>query len=429
MRLANLKRFALACLAAFGLDATADRMSAHARRRLTIVLVVAAGAIGVTVLASVLLMDRRWDEILAHGRARLLALYLIAPTAERQASLAEWTARLPQIAGGIRRAVASPAITAGFLVLLAIWLGGVVGRPRMAALAKAAVIPLVVADLWLFGYWYNPKVEPERVFPVTPGVEFLRREAGASRVLGLDKVLLENTATVYGLSDMRGEDGINARRYAELLVAMSSRPMHNLFDPSRYPDPESRVVDWLSVKYVATDGTLDGPKFRLVYDGEMRVYENTDALERAYVVFEWLVAPGRERAWALVHARDFDPRRSVVLEGWPGPESGAGAAGTAVVDIERIAPEAVDVRVRLSAPGVLVLTDVFFPGWHATVDSVSTPIYRANYALRGIALTPGAHVVRLRYRPRSVVVGGWISAAGVAAMAGVGVRAVRRRRS
>lgn len=428
-RLLLLVAFALACLAAFGLDAAAERMSATARRRLSTALIVAALVVSVTVLAAVMTVDRRWDELLDHGRARLFALYQAAPSAERQASLAEWTTRLPWIAAGIRRAVLSPTITAVFLVLTALWLGGVLGRTRTATLARAAVIPLIVADLWLFGYWYNPKVERERVFPTTASLEFMKREAGASRVLGLDKVLLENTAAVYGISDMRGEDGINVRRYADLLVSTWSRPMRNLFDTSRYPDPESRLVDLLAVKYVAVDGKLDGPKFRHVYDGEMSIYENTQALRRAYVVFQWVSAPSRERAWALVRASDFDPRTTVVLEGWSGPQSGGDATGTASVDVARIAAESVDLRVRLSAPGFLVLSDVFFPGWHAAVDGAATPIYRANYAFRGLALPAGEHVVQFWFRPRSLTVGGWISAAGVAAMAGIGLSALRGRRS
>ena len=54
-------------------------------------------------------------------------------------------------------------------------------------------------------------------------------------------------------------------------------------------------------------------------------------------------------------------------------------------------------------------------------------MHRANYALRGIPLAAGEHVVQFRYRPRSVAVGRWVSAAGIAAMAGLGVAAICRR--
>jgi len=61
------------------------------------------------------------------------------------------------------------------------------------------------------------------------------------------------------------------------------------------------------------------------------------------------------------------------------------------------------------APGYLVLTDTFYPGWRAYVDGVETPIYQANYLFRAVPLNAGDHEVRFVYRPKSFAVGAALS--------------------
>jgi uncharacterized membrane protein YfhO len=64
---------------------------------------------------------------------------------------------------------------------------------------------------------------------------------------------------------------------------------------------------------------------------------------------------------------------------------------------------------RTDAPGYLVLTDTWFPGWQATVDGAEQPIRRANHALRAVAVPAGRHTVEFRYAPASVRLGLGIS--------------------
>jgi uncharacterized membrane protein YfhO len=62
-------------------------------------------------------------------------------------------------------------------------------------------------------------------------------------------------------------------------------------------------------------------------------------------------------------------------------------------------PDLVTVEAKLPRAGFLVLSDTYFPGWTAAVDGRETPIYRANYTFRAVALPAGAHTVTFSYRP------------------------------
>ena len=56
-------------------------------------------------------------------------------------------------------------------------------------------------------------------------------------------------------------------------------------------------------------------------------------------------------------------------------------------------------------PGVVVLTDAWFPGWQATLDGSPVRLRRANFALRGVVVPAGEHRIEMRYRPRPLRAG------------------------
>ena len=52
--------------------------------------------------------------------------------------------------------------------------------------------------------------------------------------------------------------------------------------------------------------------------------------------------------------------------------------------------------------GVLVFSEIYYPGWTATVDGQSVEVGRVNYVLRALQLKPGKHQVVLQFFPKSV---------------------------
>ena len=79
-------------------------------------------------------------------------------------------------------------------------------------------------------------------------------------------------------------------------------------------------------------------------------------------------------------------------------------------------------RLRTRAPSgrLLVLSDVHYPGWVATIDGVKTRVVRVNYLLRGVVVPGGEHAVDLRFRPMSFWAGTAITAASLLVLLIVG---------
>ncbi len=141
----------------------------------------------------------------------------------------------------------------------------------------------------------------------------------------------------------------------------------------------------------------------------IRVYTVPSPLPRAYVVGGARIADD-EAAEAVLDSAEFDAAREIVLP------TGSGRPATAVearLDPIQWRPDRIELGVRLSQPGFVVLTETFDPGWHAKVDGRPVGVLRANLAFRAIPMPAGEHRLTMRYVPPGLVAGA--AAAAVAA--------------
>ena len=77
------------------------------------------------------------------------------------------------------------------------------------------------------------------------------------------------------------------------------------------------------------------------------------------------------------------------------------------VQVRRIGSSRIDLRTDADAPGWLVLSELDFPGWVATVDNRPLPIHRANAIFRAVCVPAGQHTVRFAFHPWRMVADAW----------------------
>ena len=315
------------------------------------------------------------------------------------------------------------------VVLALVWIGS--RTARAAAVLPVAVAVIVAVELFL----YLPKALPPLVEPFAPPrfVQFLRADTAVFRVYGLEGALYPNTAAAYGLSDIRALDAMYPSGYLPLVRASLLPAARGEFVGGSGPGTlrHHALLDVMNVKYVLSMTRLAEPDltrgWRLVYDDEIRIYQNPTVLPRAFVVHAVDVASSRDDALARLLAPGFDPRARAILEEPPdGPPAIAPAAGAIeTVDVVAYGAHRVAGRARLAAPGVIVLADTFYPGWTATVDGRAATLHRANFLMRAIAVDAGTHEIEFAYRPTRFYVA---SAISLAALALALVAAARRPR-
>ena len=178
---------------------------------------------------------------------------------------------------------------------------------------------------------------------------------------------------------------------------------------------------------------IDREAWRLVEDaGEARIYENLRAMPRAWLATEVAsVTPDQAlnaiKTGKLPGGRGFDPSRTALVEApialnSPNSDAKASAIVAAISDTH------LEVQTSSSNATFLITSDAYYPGWRASIDGREAPLYRADYAIRGVMLPPGPHTVSFDYRPRSFYAGATISALTLIALGGLMLAGVMFRR-
>jgi hypothetical protein len=89
------------------------------------------------------------------------------------------------------------------------------------------------------------------------------------------------------------------------------------------------------------------------------------------------------------------------------------ASDSVKVVTEESGPQRTVLEVTLGRPGLVILSEVFYPGWKLTIDGEPAPIYRVNRLMRGAAVKSGNHRLVYSYEPESFKIGSVISLVGL----------------
>jgi hypothetical protein len=167
----------------------------------------------------------------------------------------------------------------------------------------------------------------------------------------------------------------------------------------------------------------DNSRWRFVEEtAEAQIYENPQAMPRAWLVPEVIALKPDEilktiKTSRLPDGRAYDPWRTALTEE-SSPVMAEQPDASASARVTRLDSTEMEVHTASSSPAFLVMSDADYPGWQATVDEAPAQIFRANYALRGVRVPAGRHVVRFRFRPKSFYFGAGITAFSLALLLG-----------
>jgi hypothetical protein len=414
---------------------------------------------------------------IALGVAALLAGagLALAGCAFRLAPLIARTALVPDIAGpataqlradGLHLAVVA-ALLALALGLLGRWRGGI------AVLVVALLLDGARAGPEFL--WAAPR---SQLADATPFADALRAAAPsrfvrvpASPALPLHKDLAGwnhlSKAMARRLDwDVAAGEGVDAlTQYADLQIG----EVKALRDALLYTDAHFAFAELLATDHevVANDAVLPGELTDRIAAGRLvevtrstpdgwlsaTLYRDVDAVPRAAVFRAASVASASSRPEiARRLLRETDVRRIAIADQTDVLEDGRASSedvrallmrsGIPLVDPHHpgaspapaqpavvLFPSATEtiIRAHADAPSLLVLADVFYPGWHADVDGREVPIIRASLVARGVVLGAGDHVVTFRYVPRSFAFGAGVSFVAWGAVLALGAVVALRR--
>jgi hypothetical protein len=231
----------------------------------------------------------------------------------------------------------------------------------------------------------------------------------------------QNASMVLGLEDTIG---YNPLRLADYEKAVG--PGENAVDPNLRHFPgtfrgyKCRLASLLGLEYLVLDRPLERlprhfPRLagtKLLYgSGTMWVYRLETGAPRAYLATH-LVPVDSETVLQQAELPDFDRLNEALvdeasidaLKGDYGQRDGATAAGPAIgsAEITGYGRNEVLLAVETDRNSIVVLHDIYYPGWEAYVDGKRQPILRTNLLFRGVEVGPGRHIIEFRFRPLSM---------------------------
>jgi hypothetical protein len=397
-RLTVLAGFGLACLGVLGLDALA---TGRPSRRFALVAAAPALVLGLWSLARALTPPPLLDDV------------LFGVPAASAAPLRGWFASMN---------VFGAALGAG---ALACWLA-IARRPPSPSTAWVLGVFCLV-ELTLCAVPVFPLSDPWLYYPRLPALEALAR-APAGRICGI-ACLPPNLNQRYALPDVRGFDGADPARLLELLqrIGRPDAPRSPAYARtlSFVPSLPSPAADMLGLRYLVLRGDPPPGVHPLLTAPDYYVLENPAALPRVWVPRRVeRVADAAERLRRLTEP-SFDARDVAFVESEEAPVFAAAAGEARIVTDEE---ERLTIAVDMSTEGLVVVADLWDPGWKAFVDGVERRVHRVNHALRGVVVARGSSRVEMRYEPASFRRGLLAALAAVAAAGGWAVAAVRAGR-
>ncbi|MDG4833918.1 hypothetical protein O7627_32115 [Solwaraspora sp. WMMD1047] len=162
----------------------------------------------------------------------------------------------------------------------------------------------------------------------------------------------------------------------------------------------------------------------LAYAGNSVVWQRLAALPRVRWASGALVAADPGQRLTALSQGTVGPDQVVLDE----PPTREPDGLPATVEVTGDGTDRIEVVVDAQGAGHLVVADAIQAGWTATVDGVPAPIVPADHGLAAVAVPAGRHTVELRYELPRDNLGGWLSAAGLLTLAGVGVAVLVRNR-
>lgn len=292
-----------------------------------------------------------------------------------------------------------------------------------------ALLGVIVFDLFTFGMRYMVTFDSKEVYWDKDIVSFLRQDREPFRVIAPEMNVNSGMAT--GIETLGGYDTIMLKRYSEFIN----------FSQGQSPDVSNlwlsiksvnKLTDLLNAKYLVLDSgqEMSDPVFKAVFDnGLYRIYQNLNALPRAFVVHRAEVIRDRDAIFRELISPEFDTNTSAVVEEELNIQLSKPLSKSPLPRVINHSPNKVTIEAYLAQPGLLVLGDTYYPGWKAFVDGKESKIYPVNYVMRGVVLPEGGHIVEFRYDPLSFKVGAVITLLSLVLVTGFFVWDLRKKKN
>lgn len=248
---------------------------------------------------------------------------------------------------------------------------------------KIALSVTLVFDLYLFDAQFIRPHEYTRPADKEEISNLMTKTPDHGRVLTKSNLFLPNDGLLYGFPSISGYDPLIPRRYVYYIQSSQNQKQDDhVVHLTGINNFDAKLLKMLNFKHLVLDN---------------HVWQIENSVGYLNVVGKAVIKP-YEEVLGFMNSDKFDSKKMVVLErpddSLP-PIGGNTLSASGYVDAYE--DDSIRLRVSTNKPAYLVLSEIFYPGWQATVDSISVPVIRGNYLFCVILLNKGEHEVHIRF--------------------------------
>ncbi len=312
----------------------------------------------------------------------------------------------------MRRAMFTSDAMRSFIIILigTVCLVLFMARKLKAITLAGLLLALCLIDLWMVNKRYLndamfvPKYEREQAQPKTETDEIILADKSLDyRVLNLASNTFNENETSYYHKSIGGYHAAKLRRYQELIEAYISPEMQQTFAAVAEAAGDMTLVKGDSVYPVLN--MLNTKYFILpLQDGKTVPVENPYRFGNAWFVNSVKFVDNANQELDalgkldLRHEAVADAKFRELLK----PVAEQAADSAALVTLTAYEPNQLTYDVTSARGGVVVFSEIYYPGWTATVDDQPVEVGRVDYVLRALTVSPGQHKVVLSFFPKSL---------------------------
>lgn len=310
--------------------------------------------------------------------------------------------------------VASDAWRSFFIIVIGCVLLFLYQQQKLkASLMVAGVTLLCLTDMWTINKRYLndglfvPKSQRTEAFVKTQADEIILQDTAQNyRVLnfvGFPGNTFNENNTAYWHKSVGGYHAAKLRRYQEMIdhhimpemeatyreVAQASGRMDSV-DASKF-----RVLNMLNTKYFIFPAGKDGQPVPVV---NPYAYGNAWFVDRVQYVKDANEEIAALNTVVPTETAVVDAKFKDALTGWSEGHKDA----ESVVQLTSYEPNRLTYHVSSAKGGVVVFSEIYYPGWQATIDGAPVDIARADYILRAIHVPSGSHTIEMWFEPQSI---------------------------
>ncbi len=228
---------------------------------------------------------------------------------------------------------------------------------------------------------------PQQSIPMTVADECILKDTDPYyRVLNLTVNTFNDNTTSFYHKSIGGYHAAKLRRYQELIEEHITPEIRSLSTVDKLA--ECNVLNMLNTKY-------------LISNPQAAPVMNPYACGNAWFVDEVRYVENADAEIKGLHGLDTH-HKAVADKAFEGTLGKAVADSTATVTLTTYEANRLDFKAQSKKGGVIVFSDIYYPGWTCTVDGNPVSIGRVNYVLRAIHIEPGTHEIVMTFDPQTL---------------------------